>query len=177
MRIAVGSTNETKIQAVRDAIAGYSQFDGAEVLGARVETEEFGHPISLAAIVNGAMDRARQAFPGCDYGVGIEGGLFEVPGTKSGYMEIAAAALYDGAQFHLGLSPAYEWPRRVAELIVNKGLDGSQALREAGFTDHEKIGAAEGGISILTKGRMTRTEYNRIAVMMALIHLENSEHY
>lgn len=56
-------------------------------------------------------------------------------------------------------------------------MDGSQALKEAGFTNHEKIGTAEGGISIFTHGKMNRKEYNRLAVVMALIHLENKEHY
>ncbi|OHA08882.1 MAG: hypothetical protein A3A44_02195 [Candidatus Sungbacteria bacterium RIFCSPLOWO2_01_FULL_60_25] len=162
---------------MKEAIASYPEFDGAEVDGVEVKTEEFGHPISLPTIVDGAMDRARQAFRECEYSVGIEGGLIEVPKTKSGYMEVAVAVMYDGVRFHLGLSPAYEWPKSVTERIVKKGLDGSQALREAGFTDHEKIGTAEGGISILTKGRMNRKEYNKLAVMMALIHLENKEHY
>lgn len=177
MRIAVGSKNQTKIEAVREAIRGYPRFDAAAVEGIDVRTEEFCHPISLSAIVDGAMDRARQAFQECEYSVGVEGGLIEVPKTKSGYMEVAVAAIYDGSQFHLGLSPAYEWPRSVTDLIVKKGLDGSQALRETGFTDHEKIGTAEGGISILTKGRMNRAEYNKLAVMMALIHLDNRDHY
>ncbi len=29
----------------------------------------------------------------------------------------------------------------------------------------------------MTNGRFGRTEFNRMAVMMALIHLENPEHY
>lgn len=92
-------------------------------------------------------------------------------------MEVAVCAIYDGKQFHLGLSPGFEWPKSVTDLIVNQGLDGSQALREAGFTDHEKIGTAEGGIWIFTHGKMNRKEYNKLAVMMALIHLENKEYY
>lgn len=100
-----------------------------------------------------------------------------MPETKSGYMEVAVCAIYDGLQFHLGLSPAYEWPKTVTNLIVHQKLDGSQALQAAGFTDHEKIGTAEGGVWILTKGKMNRKEYNKIAVMMALIHIENEGHY
>jgi inosine/xanthosine triphosphatase len=118
-----------------------------------------------------------QSFHDCDYSIGIEGGLIEVPGTKSGYMEFGVCAIYDGANYHLGFSPGFEWPTSVTDLIVNKGFDGSSALKEAGFTDHEKIGTAQGGIWILTKGKIDRTEYNKQAVTMALIQLENSEHY
>jgi inosine/xanthosine triphosphatase len=123
------------------------------------------------------MNRARQAFIDTDYSVGIEGGLMAVPYTKTGYMEIGACAIYDGSHFHLGLSPAFEWPKSVADGIIHRGLDGSQAFRDAGFTNHEKIGISHGGIWILTKGKIDRTRYNELAVMMALIHLENKEHY
>ena len=58
-----------------------------------------------------------------------------------------------------------------------QGRDGSQALKEVGITEHPKIGTEVGGIHPLSKGRMDRTEYNKIAIMMALLHLENPEHY
>jgi non-canonical (house-cleaning) NTP pyrophosphatase len=92
-------------------------------------------------------------------------------------VEVAACAIFDGSQVHLGLSPAFEWPTKVTDSILNKGLDGSQAMKEAGLTPHEKIGEKEGVIGLLTKGRMNRTEYNKLAIMMALTHLENPEHF
>lgn len=177
MRINIGSKNETKVQAVSEALKESQIFKDAEVYPVNVVTEQFGHPIIMDLVVRGAMDRAKQAFQNCEYSFGIEGGLIEVPATKSGYMEVAVCAIYDGEQFHLGLSPGYEWPKSVTDLIVKKGLDGSQALREAGFTNHEKIGTAEGGIWIFTHGKINRKEYNKLAVVMALIHLENKEHY
>ena len=177
MKINIGSKNQTKVCAVVEALQESSFFKDAEVYPFTVAIEEFGHPVTIELVVKGAMERARRAFQNCEYSFGIEGGLMEVPFTKSGYMEVAVCAICDGKQFHLGLSPAFEWPQSVTKLIVKKGLDGSQALREAGFTSHEKIGAAEGGIWIFTHGKMNRTEYNKLAVMNALIHLENKEHY
>ena len=56
-------------------------------------------------------------------------------------------------------------------------MDGSQAMRVAGLTHHEKIGEHEGFVGVFTKGRMNRTEYNKAAIMMALMHLENPEHF
>lgn len=177
MRIHVGSTNRTKVEATAEAFHEAEPFRDASIAGIDVQSEKFGHPINLQRVVEGAMDRAKQAFQDCDYSVGLEGGLIAVPHTKSGYMEITACAIFDGRQFHMGLSPSFEWPKSVTDLIVHRGLDGSQALREAGFTNHEKIGTAEGGISIFTKGRMNRKLYNKLAVTMAIIHLENKEHY
>ena len=177
MRVTVGSKNQTKVQAVANAFEESTLFESVEIVPVDVVTEEFGHPIGMSKVVEGAIDRAEQAYEEGDLGVGIEGGLIEVPGSKSGYMEVAACALFDGKRYHLGLSPAYEWPKPVVDLIVNNGLDGSQALKRAGFTSHEKLGTAEGGIWLFTHGKMNRTEFNKLAVVMALIHLENAEHY
>jgi inosine/xanthosine triphosphatase len=177
MKIGVGSTNQTKVGAVREALNESSFFKDCEIIPVEVDTETFGHPITLELTVKGAMNRAKSAYQGYEYGFGIEGGLIPIPETKSGYMEIAACAIYDGKEYYLGLSPGHEWPKKVTDLIVHGKLDGSQALREAGFTNHEKIGKAEGGIHIFTHGKMNRKEYNKLAVMMALIHLENKDTY
>lgn len=177
MKINVGSKNPTKVQSVILALQDYPMFKDAEVFGVDVKSEEFGQPIGILSVIQGSKKRAKLAFENCDYSFGIEGGLIQVPETKSGYMQVDVCAIYDGDNFHLGFGPSFEWPKSVTDLIINNGRDASQALREAGFTDDEKIGAAGGGISIFTKGRMDRIKFNRIAVAMALIHLENKNDY
>lgn len=169
--------NETKVNAVVEAIKSYESVKSAAVVGVDVKVETYGHPKNLDEVVRGAMDRALQAFQNCDYSIGIESGLMAVPKTKTGFMEIAACAIFDGKNYHLGLSPAYEWPKAVADGILNKGLDGSQAFKAAGLTDESKIGANKGAIHFLSKGQLNRTEYNKWAVLMALVHLENPEIY
>jgi inosine/xanthosine triphosphatase len=176
MRINVGSQNKVKIDAVAETLQEYPMFRDAAVAGVAVNTEEFGHPKTAQATVQGAVDRAKNSFKDCDYSVGLESGLLEVPQAKSGYMEFTACAIYDGKRHHLGFSPGFEWPDKVADLILS-GLDGSQAFREAGFTDHPKIGDAEGAIFVLSGRRMDRKEYTMPAIRMALIQLENSELY
>ena len=69
MKIHVGSKNETKLQAVREAFEESSFFKGFEVFPQEVVVEEFGHPITIDQIVKGAMDRAEQAFIDGDYGI------------------------------------------------------------------------------------------------------------
>lgn len=177
MKIGVGSKNKTKVNAVLELLKDYPMFNGAEVFGVDVKIEEFGHPKSLDEVVAGAVDRAKQAYVGNDFGFGIEGGLMKVPQTKSGYMEVAVCAIFDGKQIHLGLSQACEWPKKAMDAILNKGMDGSQAMKYAGFTNHEKLGEHEGLVGIFTKGRTNRLEYNKTAIVMALMHLENPEHY
>jgi len=177
MKIGVGSKNKTKVTAVSDILKDYPMFNGAEIVGVNVNIDQFGHPKSLDETIDGAIDRAKQAYEGNDFGFGIEGGLMKVPKTKSGYMEVAACAIFDGKQIHLGLSQACEWPKKVITKILNEGLDGSQAMKAAGVTDSEKVGENEGFMGIVTKGRINRTAYNKTAVTMALIHLENPELY
>ncbi|MBU6232291.1 DUF84 family protein [Patescibacteria group bacterium] len=175
MKVGVGSKNKTKVDAVADLLSDYPMFEGAVVTGVAVQIDEFGHPKSIEETVAGAIDRAKQAYKGNDYGFGIEGGLMKVPQTKSGYMEVAACAIFDGKEVCLGLSQACEWPRKVVDSILNKGMDGSQALKAAGLTSHDKLGEEEGYIGLFTKGRSNRTEYNKGAIVMALMQLENHE--
>jgi len=177
MKIGVGSKNKTKVDAVREILTDYPMFAGADVDGVDVHIEEFGHPKNIDETVAGAIERAKQAWSGNDYGFGIEGGLIHVPYSKTGYMEIAACAIYDGEQVHIGLSPACEWPKTVIDGILNKGLDGSQAMKAAGLTQEEKLGANKGFIDVVTNGRMDRTAFNKAAVTMALVHLEFPEYY
>jgi inosine/xanthosine triphosphatase len=177
MNIGVGSQNKTKVEAVREVLREYARFANSEVIGIDPMVEQYGHPKDLSVVISGARERAVRAYEGRDYGFGIESGLMAVPEVKSGYVEIAACAIYDGSDTHLGFSQAYEWPRKVIDGILKKGMDGSQALKAAGFTEKQKVGEHEGFVGIFTGGRLNRTEYNKSAVMMALMRLENIEHY
>ena len=177
MRINVGSKNKTKVEAVEEVLKSSPLFKSAEIVGVEVKVEEFGQPKNLNAVIEGAIDRAKQAFVGADYGVGIESGLMEAPHTKTGFVETTACAIYDGKQNHIGFSPAFEWPKSMMDLILGKGMDASQAMKAAGLTQHEKIGTAQGGVSILSNGRINRKTLNILATTMALIHLEHPKHY
>jgi inosine/xanthosine triphosphatase len=106
MKLNVGSKNQTKLIAVKEAVALYPDiFPNAEVISIVVNVEEFGHPKSLDETIKGAIDRAKAAFVDCSYSFGIEGGLMAVPYTKTGFMEVGVCAIYDGKECYLGLSP------------------------------------------------------------------------
>lgn len=174
--IHVGSKNQTKIQATKNVFATSRIFADTTITGIDVETEEFGHPKTITEIIRGAKERARLAFEGSDLAVGLESGLLEAPGADTGYLEATVCALCDGYRYSIGMSPSYEWPKEVLKLILD-GRDGSQAFREAGFTDHEKIGTAEGAIYTLTNGAINRTKLNELAIQMALVQIQNLEYY
>lgn len=179
MKIKVGSKNKLKIGAVMDAVNLYPDlFPNPDISGVDVTVEQFGHPKNLKETVEGAIERARSAFKDCELSFGLEGGLMEVPYSKTGFMEVGVCAIYDGKNIHLGLSPAYEWPKKINDLIISGQADASQAFRQVGFTEHEKLGAMEGGIAgVLTGGRMTRETQTRYSIITALVQLEKKEFY
>lgn len=175
MRINVGSKNDVKVEAVREAIRDYAFLSNAEVAGIDANSEVSEQPKSVGETIRGAMNRAKSAFRDCDYSFGLEDGLMRVPNTKTDYMNICACAIYDGKNHHIGLSSAFEYPPHVTKLVFEEGLDINQAFHRVGLTKNPKVGSAEGAVGILTHGRLLRKDYTKQAVMMALIHVENSK--
>jgi inosine/xanthosine triphosphatase len=177
MKVIVGSKNPPKIKGVKEALKEFPQFMGAKVIGIQVDTGVHKQPKNIQQTVQGAINRARNAYKDCDLSIGLESGLMEVPNTKSGYMDITMCAIYDGKNFHLGGSSVFEYPKSMIDLVFSKNYEIDEAAKEAGFSHDESIGDKEGMIGVLTKGYLNRTEYSKQSVITALIHLLNPEHY
>ena len=173
--ITIGSKNNIKISALEEVLADYELFKQFEILGLDVASEISEQPKSLDETITGAINRAKNAFQdNCRLSFGLEDGLMIVPNSKSNFMNVCACAIYDGNENHMGLSSAFEYPGQIIDLVLRDGLDISQAYRKAGLTTEKKLGASEGAIGLLTKGRLLRKEYTKQAIVNALIHLENS---
>ncbi len=177
MIIHVASKNPAKIDAVKEVIRDYDFLKDAEVKCLDVSSGVSEQPKTLEETIDGAVIRARGAFTGSNYSFGIENGLMAVPHTKTGFMNFCTCAIYDGKGFSLGLSNAFEYPKEITRLIIEDGLNASDAAKKIGLTAHKYIGHTDGIIGILTKGRLTRKEYTMQAVRTAIIHLENPELY
>lgn len=172
LKIIVGSKNKIKVEAVKEILQDYLHLCDAKVSEVEVASEVSEQPKSLEETVEGAMNRAKNSFKDCNYSFGLESGLMKVPNTKSGFMDVCVCAIYDGNDFHLGLSSAWEAPKNVTEHMINGGLNMSEAALKAGYSNNPNLGAAEGLVGIVTKGRITRKEYTKQSIIMALIHLE-----
>lgn len=173
MKINIGSTNKVKIEAVKEILLDYSHLKDAAIFAAEVLSGVANQPKSLEETIRGAINRARSAFKDCDYGFGIESGLMAVPNTKTGFMDVCVCAIFDGKEYHLGLSSAWEAPKEVSNYMLNDGLNMNEAAYKAGLTKNREVGSAEGLVGIMTKGRLTRKEYTKEAIRTALIHLED----
>lgn len=172
MKIIIGSKNQIKVDAVKEIILDYPHLKKAIISATEVASGVADQPKSLAETVQGAMNRAKGAWQDCDYSLGLESGLMAVPNTKTGFMDVCVCAIFDGQEYHLGLSSAWEAPKKVMDHMLNEGLDMNQAAVKAGFTNNPKVGSAEGLVGVMTKGRLTRKEYTKEAIRTALIHLE-----
>ena len=180
MILSVGSTNPIKVQAVVEVIKDYPDLCSAKLIPTSVPSEISEQPLSMEEIIRGAKNRAKNAFAAvdaCTYSFGIESGLFEAPGTQTGYLEACICCIFDGTNYHVGLSCGFEVPEQILKYVLNEKMDLSQACYHAGMTANANLGSAEGLIGILTKGRIARKEYTKMCVSTALIQLENAHLY
>jgi len=173
MNIKIASKNPVKIAALKEIILDYKQLESAQVEAVDVSSDVSDQPKSLEETITGAKNRARKAYSDCDYSFGIESGLMAVPHTKTGYMDFTVCAIFDGSEYHLGLSSAWEAPESVSKLILEEGLDMNEATYRVGLSKDRKVGSAQGLVGIMTKGRLTRKEYTKEAIRTALIHIDN----
>ncbi|MBU0530039.1 MAG: inosine/xanthosine triphosphatase [Candidatus Aenigmatarchaeota archaeon] len=177
MKINVGSKNQNKVNAVKEIVVDYDFLSHAEVISLDASSEVSNQPKTLEETIQGAMRRAKNCFQDCELSFGIEDGLMKVPNTKSGYMNICVCSIFDGKEYHLGISSAFEYPSGVTDLIFKEGLEVDEAVHKLGITKDKRIGYAGGMIGLLTKGRLKRKDNIKEAVRTALIHLENADYY
>ena len=178
--IAVGSSNPVKLQAIETVLQDYPQLEEASIHSYNVSTDVSDQPMTLNETIRGAKNRAKKSFEACGnckFGIGIESGLMVVKEAKSGYMEFTVCSIYDGKNFYLGHSSAYEMPKNIIDLVVKENMNMAEACFYAGLTDDTKLGEKEGDIGILSKGRVTRQLQSEQALIVALIQLENNELY
>jgi inosine/xanthosine triphosphatase len=182
-RVTVGSRNQPKIDAVREAFESY--FEGVEVIGADVRSGVPDQPIGWEEIVAGAMNRAERAFAAapCDAGVGYEDGLVEVGGTATGHVNFGCCAIFDGARHALGFSPGFEYPAACMEAALSMRIPVGDTFDDvfSRATGVPMEGAPSaltvGNVGKLTAGRLVRREYTRQAVVCALIQLRHPDLY
>jgi inosine/xanthosine triphosphatase len=148
--VRVGTANPMKVAAARKAFAKF--FRKVKVVGVDVPSAVSAQPISFGEIVKGARERARRAFRDCDYSVGIEAGVFKVGRV----FQITMACVFDGSREALGAGPFYEVPASLVRKIVK---------------------ADTGSVAVVTKGKVTRVEVTRDAIVMALAPFVSPELY
>ena len=118
------------------------------------------------------LNMRRKEHGTCNYGVGIEAGMYEVKEVETGYMDASICAIYDGKDYYIGFSPSFEYPKTVVERVL-KGEE--LGLMEDIFGNTAK--GRKGAIGVLTSGRVYRSELEEYAVLMALTKIVSKEIY
>ncbi|WP_462323538.1 DUF84 family protein [Desulfoplanes sp.] len=172
MRIVLGSLNPVKLQATQEVLATIPCFSKASVTPAGVASMVSDQPIGLDETITGARNRAKGAFALGDIGIGLESGLVQVDMAPTGYMNLTACVIVDSVSIYTGLGPAFELPITVTRAVVEQGMELDEAVRGSGLSEDPRIGYKQGIIGILTKGRVTRMEYTKPAIMMALAGMD-----
>lgn len=163
MRIALGSTSESKLRAARAVCA--RAFPGASVLAVEVASAVSAQPASEDETIRGARHRAREAQvqSGADLGIGIEGGVHrDARGTW-----LCAWAVAVDRTGREGLASGIRFP--LPEWIASRALAGEElgTIVDA-YLDrpgsHEELGA----IGLLTDGLLDRQAALEQALLAAL---------
>ena len=118
------------------------------------------------------LNMQRKEHGTCDFGVGIEAGMYKVPEVETGYMDASICAIYDGKNYYIGFSPSFEYPK----IVVERVLKGEElGYMEDVFGNTAK--GRKGAIGVLTSGRVYRDELEEYAVIMALTKIVSKEIY
>ena len=165
LKVAVGSTNEVKVEAVRSVFA--QAFGLVEVASVKPDDTFERQPME-ERVVEGAVRRAKLALErtGADFGVGVEAGLFYNKSLDR-FLDVQYCAIVDASgRLTVGHGPGFEYPPSVVESVLKGGTVGDTM---SVITDIEDIGRKQGSIGYLSDGMIDRRRLTEIAVLMALI--------
>lgn len=151
-RVAVGSTNPVKVAAVRAVLVAVGA--SAEITATGVPSTVRDQPVGDDETIRGAIARARAAREATDaeLGVGIEGGIVELPDGSMRTCAWAAVVDADG-RTGIGGSLAMPLPSAVAEL-VRGGLELGHAMDR--YVNERDTKRGKGAVGILTAGLVDR---------------------
>jgi inosine/xanthosine triphosphatase len=163
VRIAVGSTNRIKVQAVEEVVSLFPEFATAEVISYAASSEVSRQPISWRETTEGARNRAKNCFDTHEYSIGIESGLF----FREEWFNVVAVVVYDGKKFFTGYSSIFSVPVRMIDYVLS-GMEMCEATQAVGLSEDAYIGHREGVISKLTAGNVVRLDLVKQGLLCAL---------
>lgn len=166
MKIAVGSQNPAKIEAVQLAFQTIWPDEQWELLNIDVVSGVAAQPMSDEESIQGARNRAKEAIKklSADWGVGLEGGLRSAGGS---HFTCGWAVVVDkngdegiGSSLSVVVTPA------IMD-IIKRGIELGVASDMVFATTNSK--QKEGYFGLMTKNAVTRVEGYRHAVIAALV--------
>jgi inosine/xanthosine triphosphatase len=163
LKVAVGSTNPVKIQAVMEAFQ--ETFNEVEVIGIKADSHVSNQPFK-EKVIEGSVNRAEESLKrmDVDFGVGIEGGIIQL-GERWYNLGFVAIVDRDG-KIGTGTSGLFECPPTIIGQL-KRGRELGEVVDDlTGRVDTKK---QEGAIGVFTKGKVSRKDLYKHGVFMALV--------
>jgi inosine/xanthosine triphosphatase len=164
MKIAVGTTNRLKLEAVRQGFE--KSVSNAEIVGHPIASGIADQPMGLEETLKGATNRAEGALKAdknADLGVGLEAGLIRV---EDHLVDIGCVCILERSGIRgYALSQGFFIPREVKELIES-GKEMAIAVSEAYDKDTVNERDCSG---VITDGALPAILLYRQAVELAFI--------
>jgi inosine/xanthosine triphosphatase len=172
MKIAVGSANPVKINAVRTAFKKVFTNQKIFVEGIEVYSGVTKQPMSDKESLKGAHNRARKSLKALDfdYGVGIEGGLQKIGKNwfDCGWVIVTNKKGIEG----IGSSIRMQTPLKMIRMI-EKGLELGEVADVLFKTNNSK--QQQGHFGLMTDNLINREKCYTDAVLSALSRFIHSE--
>jgi inosine/xanthosine triphosphatase len=182
--VMLGTTNSAKIQGVQAAFADLRAVLQTPSLAAPetwtcqgesgVSDAPWGFPTTIAGAQNRALaayTRLRsQQTPAAEevaLGIGVESGFIEVAPATFTLYNFDVCALFDGQYYYLGISPGFEYPRRLVHNIFLH-RQPFQAARQY-ITTAADIEQRHGIVGVVAGNLIDRPEMTRLSTRLALI--------
>lgn len=176
LRVAVGTANRLKRDAVADAFAQAFPSLKATVRAFDVDSGVPEQPVGDEA-ADGAENRAQAALSAwktAEYGVGVEAGIVHDPGLDA-KLDVQYCAVVDRRGLvTAGHGGGFAYPDDLLAEIL-EGATVSEALGPRAGDD--RIGSTTGAIGWLTRGAIDRKELTSHGVLMALVPRIRPEEY
>lgn len=169
MEIIIGSTNPCKVQSVEKCIPLFYKDTPYKIVPVKVNSNVSDQPLNIGEIITGAKNRALACYQSnYNFSIGIESGLNQVGDV---WFESTCVSVYNGDKHFLGFSPAWECPKEIINLILEKKVDMAEAVNIL-LGKKTDIGQREGLVGVFTHYNLTREEYTKCGVIMALSSLQ-----
>lgn len=165
MKIAVGSKNPVKINAVKHAFELVWPKKKFEVVGVKVSSGVSDQPMSDKESILGATFRAKRSMQEAkaDFGVGLEGGLQNIGKL---WFDCGWAVVMDKkGTIGIGSSARMQTPKKILNL-VKRGKEIGEAMDIIFKRKNSK--QAEGHFGLMTKNIVTRTDAYVDSLVFAL---------
>ena len=161
VKIAVGSTNRIKIEAVRSVMERV--FGNVIIRPVKVKSGVPEQPRELETRT-GAVNRAKAALGDNDLAVGIEAGVWP---TEDGLYDFQYCAILDkDGIMTIGIGSGFKYPDDVVEL-VSEGMTVGEAMHK--LHGDLEIGKKQGAVGLLSKGLLDRKTLTEQSVTAAMI--------